>query len=352
MAQDLSSLSRRFSKGAEEFISSPVSRYICLAVGADADLLAIAANCRAGQQPTNLFLAAVQYLLLGGLEHELGAYYASIVEHPLDPAQIGPVLRSFCLDYQSELIDLLRVRLVQTNVVRRSAALRLGLAVIARREHDPVALMEVGCSAGIHLRFDRYRYEIAGRVWGDPKSELTIATEWRSTAQPPDLDRLPKIASRVGIDLNPVETRNPSDRRWLRSLIWPENRGQAELLDQALAVVGADPPPMIAGDAIEICPQVAAELPPGQPLVVFHAATRYHVPRTLRQQFDETIASLAEGRTLYWLSLEGPLFPEPRMPAGVPLHVLALRTIAGEQRSEEHLALVAGHVGWMEPLDV
>jgi hypothetical protein len=352
MAQDLAALARRFTSGADEFVSSPVSRQICLTVGADAELLAIAANCRAGQQPTNLFLAAVHYLLLGGTKHELGLYYASITEHPLDPAAVGLVLRTFCLEHRAELIDLLRVRLVQTNVVRRSGALRLGLAAIARQETRPVALMEIGCSAGVHLCFERYRYEVAGRVWGDRTSELTITSEWRSEEPPPDLDHLPEICARAGIDLNPVDPRDTSERRWLQALIWPENRPQSQLLDRALAIVAADPPCMVAGDALDLAAEVAANLCPGQPLVVFHAATRYHVPRSLRQHFDECIAALGQSRSLYWLSLEGPLLPEPRMPVGVPLHVLALRQIGATARSERHLALVAGHAEWIQPLDV
>ena len=48
----------------------------------DADLLAIAAQTRVGQQPPNLLLAAVHYLLLRGSEHPLAAFYPSLTAAP------------------------------------------------------------------------------------------------------------------------------------------------------------------------------------------------------------------------------------------------------------------------------
>jgi hypothetical protein len=122
--------------------------------------------------------------------------------------------------------------LVQTNEVKRSAALRLGLAVIAQRWDGPIDLLEIGCSAGIHLRFDRYRYELAGEVYGDRDSRVRIASEWRGDAILPDLDRIPTIVNRLGVDLNPIDPADP------------------------------DQPPMIAGDAIDLCQRIGRRFCP------------------------------------------------------------------------------------------
>src|SRR5205085_1628878 len=101
---------------------------------------------------------------------------------------------------------------------------------------------------------------------------------------------------------------------------------EAEMLDHALETVAALPPRMIAGDALEVLPRLASELPAGRALVVFHAATRAHVPQEHRAQFDEAIAALGQERPLFWLSLEaGALHPDPRVPARLPAHVLGLR---------------------------
>ena len=351
MPVDLDTLARRFSFGAAEFTTSPLYQQLCATIAADRDLLAIAAACRAGQQPPNLFLAAVHFLLLGGAPHELAAYYPSVVgARARGPQDAGPVFRAFCLQHRDALVALVARRLVQTNVVKRAAALRLGLSVVAQRYVGPVGLLEVGCSAGVHLRFDRYQYDLGGHIAGVPGATVRIASAWRGTVPPPDLNRLPCIADRVGVDLQPVDPADPVERRWLRALVWPENAHEADLLDRALAVVAADPPRVLAGDAVEILPALAREFPTAQALVVFHAATRAHVPEPRREAFDEAIAALGRDRPLFWLSLEGPLLPDVRVPPRVPLHVLGLRTITGDQCTTEHLALVEGHADWIAPL--
>ena len=353
MPVDLDALARRFTLGASEFATSPLYERLCLTIAADRDLLAIAALCRAGQQPPNLVLAAVHFLLLGGVTHELASFYPSVVgARARNPEDVGPVFRSFCLQYREQITALIIHRLVQTNVVKRAAALRLGLAVVARRHAGPVTLIEIGCSAGVHLYFDRYRYDLAGHTWGDSDAAVRIACDWRGPAPPPDLDRLPHIVERVGVDLHPVDPADPVERRWLRALVWPENSHQAELLDRALTTVAEKPPRIIAGDAVEVLPVLAQELPSGVALVVFHAATRAHVPESRRPAFDAAIEGLGRDRPLFWLSLEGSLYADDRVPRRFGTHVLGLRTIIGGQCTTEHLALVDGHAEWMAPLDL
>src|SRR6185436_16298632 len=126
--------------------------------------------------------------------------------------------------------------------VKRALALRLGLVAIGRRVGEPILLIEVGASAGLLLRFDRYGYMLGGRRFGDVGSPVQVESEWRGDVAVPDLDALPTLASVTGIDLNPLDARDEDDRRWLEALVWPENRGEAELLRRALAVVAEDPP--------------------------------------------------------------------------------------------------------------
>ncbi len=71
--------------------------------------------------------------------------------------------------------------------------------------------------------------------------------------------------------------------------MWPENHAQRELLARALALAVADPPLIRAGDAVDVLPQVAAELPAGQARLVFHTATRLHVAPDRRPAFDAAI---------------------------------------------------------------
>src|SRR5712691_5216462 len=159
---DLAALARRFSF-APEFASSPLYSALGRTVAGDEFLLRLASRCRAGQCPTFLFFGSVHYLLLEGADHELARFYRSIVgAEALPPEDAGPALVSFCAAFECELTELLETRLVQTNNVNRSLALRLGLAAVGRRVASPVHLIEIGASAGVHLRFDRYGYALGG----------------------------------------------------------------------------------------------------------------------------------------------------------------------------------------------
>jgi hypothetical protein len=157
----------------------------------------------------------------------------------------------------------------------------------------------------------------------------------------------PRVGSVRGIDLSPIDVRDPGARDWLEALVWPENHHQRTLLRQAMAEVAADPPTIWAGDAVDVLPRLAGELPPGQTRVVFHAATRLHVPRDRRDAFDAAIRSLGATGPLWWLSVEGAPKPDPRPQPARHGPALSLRDPDG---AEHLLAVVDGHLAWIEPL--
>lgn len=333
---DLADVARRFGQ-ERDFLSSPLYRSLARTVAENEGLVRLAARGRPGQQPTFLFFATVHALLLAGADHELARYYPSIVgDDALPPEWAGPALVDFCAAHEAELAATIETRLVQSNVVKRALPLRLGLAAIGRRVGAPVHLIEIGASAGLLLRCDRYGYGLGGRRFGDPRSPVQIEAEWRSDRPVPDLDALPPLASATGVDLNPLDAGDAADRRWLEALVWPENRGEADLLRRALAVVAPDPPPIRAGDAVEVCPALAAELPPGEPRVAFHAFTRLHVAADRLAAFDAAVAALGETGPLYQLSLEGRGALDLRDPSGAPTH----------------LAACGGRIEWIEPRDI
>jgi hypothetical protein len=339
MIRDMSTnaLVELFADSPRQFAGSPLYSRLGLVVAADERILAIAAQARSGPLPSNLLLASVHYLLLRDPGHELAAWYPSLGGGAVtgDP---GPAFTDFCLGRRDEITELMRHRLVQSNVVKRSAALRVGMAAVAAMTAEPVTLVEVGCSAGVHLRFDDYRYELAGRTWGRPSSTVVVSTDWREGEAPAGLDHLPVIADRVGIDLNPIDATDPDERLWLRALTWPENTAQAALQDEALRVVADDPPRTFAGDVVDVLPEVVAGVPRGMPVVVFHAATRLHVPAGRREVFDAAIASVAAGHELFHLSYE--------VPEDLEGLAFALELRHGEGWTRR-LAVGDGHGEWM-----
>jgi hypothetical protein len=310
MSWEIEQLSEHFADGPSIFTTSPLYQSLCKVVAQDQSILELLTQRRKGQQASYLLFGAVHYLLLSGVQHPLGNFYPSLVNALADdPREAGPVLLDFCHAYRDELGKLVRTRLVQTNVVKRAAGLLVALWAVRRRCKQPVHLIEVGASAGIHLHFDRYRYVIGGRVFGQRDAKVVIETQWRGKETPPHLDDMPPIVSRVGIDLNPVDVADPSERLWLRALVWPENQHEADLLAAALESVAKEPPTIVAGNAIDVCPRLAQHLPAGEPRVVFHAATRMHVPIERRTAFDEAIDAVGEHGPLYHVWQEPPSAP-------------------------------------------
>lgn len=348
-------LARRFADGAREFLTSPLYQRLCRIVAADDRLLDIAAYCRAGQQPTNLLLAAVHYLLLGaaaghpdppvtGHPDALAGWYPSLggTRAPDDPA-LARTFTDFCRANEPALTALVSRRLVQTNVVKRSAVLRVGLAAVD--EPGPVTLLEIGASGGIHLRFDEYRCRIGDTDLGPADSPVRIESRWRSPAPVPT--RIPRIGDRLGLDLNPIDLTDPDERRWLRALVWPENLPQYALLSAATELVARRPPRIIGGDALTVLPELDAALPTDRPLVVWHAATRIHVPVERRAAFDAAIGALGDRRPLYRISLETPHDAADWHAVHGLSYALEVRAGTAPPR---RIAAAHGHADWIEPL--
>jgi hypothetical protein len=331
---DRDALIGRFARGDAWFDTSPLYRVLARAVAADEHLLDLAAEVRPGQQPANMLMAATHLVVLKNPELPFARFFPSMGgNEPPDVA--GAEYAAFCAEHRDELTRILRERLVQTNAPGRGVAVRLAMHAIGRRVDGPVTFLEIGPSAGIQLRFERWAVRTGGRRFGPPDAPLTLSPEWRSDEPPPDLDDLPPVRDRLGVDLDPVDATDPEQRLWLQALVWPEHRDRFAELAAALDAVAADPPTILQGDAIELLPRL--ELPDDIPLVVFHAMVRVHVPADRRAAFDAAIAALGDRRRLLHVSLE--------LAGGSSL--LALRDSQGDDR---HLARVEGHGRWIEPL--
>ena len=330
-----------------EFEGSPLYRTLSATVARNADLLALARLGRPGQYPTFLFFGAVHHLLLRGVDHPLARYYPSVVGDSARPpdAKAGPALVDFCALYGTDLVETISTRLVQTNHVQRALGLRMGLAMLPKDR--PIHLIEVGASAGLNLRFDRYGYTVGHHRFGDPHSPVQIAADLYGTAPLPDLDDLPALAGVQGVDLDPVDVRDADARAWLAALVWPENHDQRALLSAALALTATDPPEIRKGDAVDVLPRLAAELPAGEPRVVYHSATRMHVPAIRLTAFDEAIESVGDNGPLWHLSVEEAPEPDPRPDPARRGAALRLATPEGEERT---IAVVNGHLRWVETI--
>ena len=193
-------------------------------------------------------------------------------------------------------------RATQTNEVRRLATLVPALARVAGDR--PVALLEVGASAGLCLYPDRYRYRWhtpAGTVdRGDgPMLSCDVAGEM------PLPDRLPEVLWRGGIDLNPLDVTDDDATRWLETLVWPEHADRLDLLAAAVAVARRDPPELVAGDLLEALPVLLERAALHGPVVVFHSAVIAYLEPSDRERFQAMMTALVCDGRCHWVSNEG-----------------------------------------------
>ena len=196
-------------------------------------------------------------------------------------------------------------RTTQTNEPARCATLLPQLARIP----GPLALLEVGTAAGLCLLPDRYAYEYTApggiHRLGDAAAVLPCRVD-DDAAVP---DRLPDVVWRRGIDLAPIDPRDPTAVDWLATLVWPgpDHDGRVARLRAAAQIAAADPPGIVRGDLLETLPEVAAAAPADATLVIFHSAVLLYLDAAERRRFvdlvDDVRAARVRGRVV-WISNE------------------------------------------------
>jgi hypothetical protein len=330
-------LAERFRRfGARECAHvSPLYARLSLLIATDPELLTLAAHGDGRGQPVpNLIFAAVQYLLLGGIAHPLARFYPVVGGDTALPEPPEPWFRDFCMAHAAPIRALLEARLVQTNEVRRCALTLPALAIAA--ESQPIALIEVGASAGLNLLLDQYRYRYGAQAIGNPGAPLTLHCDARG-APPPLPAQLPAIAWRVGIDLSPIDVRDQDATRWLRALIWPEQTDRALLLQQALANAERHPPELWAGDAIELLPQAIAAAPRDAQICLVHTFTLNQFSPAMRLQLDAQLAAASHLRRIAVVGVE---WREPMPP-------ITLAVWEDGHHSTRELATCDPHGAWI-----
>jgi len=290
---------------------SPLYEELARHVATDAEILRfLLALPKAKRQP-NLLLAAVRHLC----------------GTPAD----GADFRRRLLASSAAVRNLMLERSTQTNEPARCAVLLPALAALPQ----PLALIEVGASAGLCLLPDLYGYDY-GSVRFDPARAAAAAPIFRcaASANTPLPAVVPQIAWRAGLDLDPQSAAEPRDKEWLEALVWPEQIGRLERLRQAIAVAETARPRVVKGDLRRDLGKLAAEAPREATLVVFHTAVLGYVASAAdRQAFADLAGRLAD----CWIANEAPtVFPE-------------ISRQAGPMRRGFVLSVNAKPVAWTDP---
>lgn len=260
---------------------SPCFEEWALAVTEDEEVLAWLATLPPVKRQPNLVLAAARW-------H--GA-----------PAP-GPYagLRRVLLEREPDVRSTIMARATQTNEVGRLASLAPVLGLV----EGPLALVEVGASAGLCLYPDRYDYAWppAGVLRGSGGPLLTAATTGPLPVPVAHAD----VAWRGGVDLDPLDVSDADAVAWLENLVWPEQDERRARLRSAIAVARHEPPVLRRGDLLDHLPDLLEEAAPHGTPVVFHSAVVAYLEEAERARFHALMTTLVASGRCRWISNEGP----------------------------------------------
>ena len=173
MTADVARAYRAFAR-LEAHGRSPAYEALASAVADDPGIVGFVASLPAAKRQPNLLFAAARYLL--------GA-----------PASIGS-LRDLVRDSPAELAAVMRARRTQTNEPARCAVLLPALAQLP----EPLALVDVGASAGLTMLFDRYSYDYGGhRLAGADPDAPTLRCQVARAGAAPRPDPGHRLADRA-----------------------------------------------------------------------------------------------------------------------------------------------------------
>jgi hypothetical protein len=189
---------------------------------------------------------------------------------------VGAALR----DESAFLGEWIATERVQTNEPRRCWWLVPCFLEAARRTAaESFDCIELGCSAGLNMLWDRYGYEYAaGRLSGSP----VFAGEERG--KPVPVGTLPRVRSRVGVDLAPPDLRTEEGVRLLKSFVWADQEQRLADLDATIEVWRRDPPEIVVGDLVDELPALLARRRDGATLLVWETAVLGYLPEERREQ--------------------------------------------------------------------
>lgn len=196
-------------------------------------------------------------------------------------------------------------RATQTNEVGRLATLLPAFGLLAG--HEPVALVEVGASAGLCLYPDRYGYR-----WKTDRGTVALGVVADAPVLHCDVsgpaplpDRLPQVTWRDGIDLNPLDVHDTEAMTWLETLVWPGQDDRRRRLHAAIEVARSDPPHLERGDLLTELPRLVDQASAYGPVVVFHSAVIAYLEVPERAAFDRLMRDLVSAGRCHWVSNEG-----------------------------------------------
>jgi len=309
-------------------------------------LLAAHANAPFQDAYALRILGGLHKIVLSGRSSELAARYPSVGGDG-DVELAWPFVRALVSDPPPMLLEAL-TRPPQTNEVGRSIPLLGGMLVIARETGLPLRLRELGSSAGLNLRLDRYWFEQDGVGWGDPTSKVRFTEFWPGGREL--FERGAAIVDRRGCDQDPLDATTDAARLALLSYVWPGQDQRFQVLQAALDAARDFPVTIDRADAGDWLAWQVGEPEPGAVTVVYHSVFWQYLPDATRSSIITLLRAAGSRATsdapLAWLRLEP--HPQTYAPAELRLSIWPARGGIVENRL---LAKTGFHLGPVEWLD-
>jgi hypothetical protein len=326
---------------------SPLYAHLYEGIMRDPEIRALLGLINSDQPIPLLFFSVVNFLLLENTQHELARFYPFLEQSPRPPARAYPAFRAFCLEQMENLHAFLPGARLQTNEVTRCANLLPAFEIVSRRgKRRPLALIEIGCSAGLNLLWERYYYDYGRILVGEPASPVRIRCMLRGTYTPPFPKTVPVVAQCTGVDIVPPNIHLERDVRWLQACIWPEEVARYQLLEAAVTLARTVPLPVLTGNVIKLLPELLECVPKEQTLCFWHSYALGQGPERTRECLELLLCEASRARKIFRISLEARLHQGdwPR---------LELYTYqSGKLRSQEWLANCEFHgqtMEWLAP---
>jgi hypothetical protein len=250
------------------------------------------------------FMAAMHRLVLQGQATELAAFYPSAG----GTASLDGAWHAFrhALMTEADTVTRLVRRPCQTNEVGRSAGLAVGFLHVMRQTGLPLRLLEVGASAGLNLRVDRFRIGGGGVAVGDPDSPVDLSDHW--TVPPPHVSDRIEVVARRGCDRDPVDPKTADGSLALTSSVWADQRDRVDRLRGAIELAQTYPAEIDRASLDAWTERQVRELPAGSATVVFHSVVSEYLPDATRKRFVAAVgdagARATQERPFAWLRLE------------------------------------------------
>lgn len=297
---DLQALKRSFKSFAVECQNtSPLYEFLSLKIAKCDDILKLCKHARPGQPPPNILFGSVHHLLLNGKRHSLEKFYPSIIRNPLPVKDSFSHFVDFCQIYTDDIVELLKTKLVQTNEVNRCAYLYPVFGYIYDIAKKPLALIEIGTSAGLQLIWDKYCYSYGeDRYFGQLDSPVHLTSIVKGDVLPKISWEIPPITERIGIDLHVNDVTEREDYLWLLSLIWPEHHERRELFKRAANLRETIDIQLVEGDGIAHLEELITMTTDSSLICVYHTHVANQFSKEQKNELLQKVEDIGQTRDI------------------------------------------------------